>query len=178
MHIMSTSPLLPQLLTALAVTLEDRIDAVLGAVVKSWNERDLSQSAFAALTVLRNQGPQSASALARVLGLKQPSVVRLLNNLVDQGLVARGSLIGSQVPFHATTRGEAMQAYLIQRRLEAVHQLCQSLSPAEGEELGRLLRKVLGAAVNPTELPARICRFCDYNTCNHSAAGCPVRGRP
>jgi hypothetical protein len=66
-------------LGALSVLLADRVEAALG---------DVSPSAAALLLTLRCNGTMTASALAPILGVAQPTAARVAQGLARRGLIA------------------------------------------------------------------------------------------
>lgn len=99
---------------------------------------DLTLQQFRALTVLHEQGPQNASALAAALGIAPSTLTRLGNRLVRDGLADRATDPDDRraVVLRATRRGARTAERVKAWRLG---ELARRFADVPPEELGRLL---------------------------------------
>ena len=153
-------------LGALALIVDDRCGAAFGG---------LSRSAAACLLTLGHQAPITTSALARRLGISQPTAVRVIDGLVRAGLVARAPRAGRSAPLSLSAAGRARADGLQAARLTAIDGLLAPLDGAERAELARLMAKMLGAATEGRAQAERSCRLCAHDLC--SGPACPVGQR-
>lgn len=153
-------------LGALGVMIADRMQAALG---------DLSPSAAALLSNLHFKPGLSATQLAAICGVRQPTAVRLIDGLVRQGLLARGKPMGRTTPLELTVRGWLRATELQAARLAAMEMLLAPLSPGMREQMASLVEAVLAAATTSRAAARTTCRLCEHDLC---APGiCPVGNR-
>ncbi|MEJ1159629.1 MarR family transcriptional regulator [Prosthecomicrobium sp. N25] len=151
-------------LAALATALDDTMFAAADG---------LSESAVAALMVVRRSEPIAIQDIARAVGLTHSATVRLVDRLEKDWLVRRLSRRGREVAVETTARGKRRARDLQERRLARAESLLADLPEPDRSALDGLLDHLLGAAaVSPAE-PGRICRFCDQGACR-GHADCPV----
>ena len=125
----------------------------------------------AALVVIGYDLGPSNDLLRRVLGLSHSGTVRLVDRLVDDGLVERrdGS-DGRSVALYVTKRGRGLREKILAGRLAAIRPLLAGLSDAEQKTLTSLLHKML-ASLETTDMERRtLCRLCDNRVCSD----CPI----
>jgi MarR family transcriptional repressor of emrRAB len=153
------------LLGALALAIVDRVEVAAREVLDHGGETP------AALVVIGYGAGLSNDTLRRILGLSHPGAVRLVDKLVAEGLVERGSgRDGRQVALHLTRRGKQFRSQLLARRLSAVEQVLGSLDKSEQQTLNDLLHKIL-AGMDTSEMQRfTICRLCDDRVCDD----CPL----
>jgi DNA-binding MarR family transcriptional regulator len=153
------------LLGAVALALTDRIDEVARAVLNRAGE-----TPAAVVVIGYGLGP-SNDRLRRILRLSHPGSVRLVDRLVEDGLVERRA--GSDkraVALYLTRRGQSLREQLMKGRLAAVRSVLTSLTDEEQDLLNSLLGKVL-SAMGTTDLErCTICRLCDDRACGD----CPI----
>src|SRR5579859_6093093 len=89
--------LLANKLGALGALLFDQMEGALG---------DLSPSAAALLLAMRYRAATTATELAAVAGVTQPTAVRVLDGLVRRGLIERRPRIGRIAPLRLTRAGQ------------------------------------------------------------------------
>ena len=153
-------------LGALSVLLADRVEAALG---------DFSPSAAALLLTLHYHGAMTASALAPILGVAQPTSTRVAQGLARRGLIAARGREGRTAPLALTREGRRRAEQLARARLAAVERLLAPLSGKKRARLERLIDALLGEAVEQRALARRICRLCDHDICTGPL--CPVGSR-
>ena len=151
------------LLGALALLIDDRSEGAFGG---------LSRSAAACLLTLGHFAPMTTSALARRLGISQPTAVRVVDGLARADLVERAPRAGRSAPLDLTGAGGALAARVQAERLARIGAL---LAPLEGDEradLGRLLAKILRSAPSNRAEAQRSCRLCAHELCD--GPDCPL----
>lgn len=109
--------------------------------------------------------------LRRVLGLSHSGTVRLVDRLVNDGLVERrAGRDMREISLYVTKRGKALRERLLKRRLTSINPLLETLTTEEQALLGELLYKVL-SSLETTDMERRnLCRLCDKRVCNE----CPI----
>lgn len=153
-------------LAALATLLEDRLSTAYDS---------LSPRAAALLLTLSSRGPLGIGFLAEVLGVRQPTVSRLLDGLQRQGLVERGAKQGRERSVSLTAEGRARAIALQRARLSEAGMLLEVLSPDQRAEFGALLDTMLAAATRGRRQARTTCRACDHGLC--VPPGCPIDRR-
>jgi DNA-binding MarR family transcriptional regulator len=153
-------------LGALSVLLADWVEAALG---------DVSPSAAALLLTLRCNGTMTASALAPILGVAQPTAARVAQGLARRGLIAARAREGRTAPLTLTREGRRRAEQLTRARLAAVERLLAPLSGKKRARLERLIDTLLGEAAVERAQARRICRLCDHDIC--AGPLCPVGSR-
>jgi DNA-binding MarR family transcriptional regulator len=150
---------------AVAVTaLNERIDAAC---------EPLAPSAAATLLWLRHWSPRTATEMAPILGLTQPTAQRIVDGLLRDGLAARTKGVrGRAAPVQLTAKGRKLAETLQARRLAAFAQALAPLGVGDRRTLDRLLDTVLKPMVDGRAYARHICRFCDHGICD--GARCPV----
>ena len=157
---------LANLLGALALILNDRVEAALGG---------RSATAAAILASLRHQGPMTGTSLARILGVAQPTCVRVVDGLAAEGLVARGPKSGRDVNLQLTAAGAQEAERLGRARLAAIYPLLDEMTLGEGVTLGMMAAQLMAAATDSPQAARRHCRLCERSLCQGEA--CPVATR-
>lgn len=116
----------------------------------------------------------SQDALGRMLDLSQSGVTRLVDRLVQHGLVRREPGPDQRtVAVRTSAAGSQVAAKALQARRQASVHFLAALDADERRSLTALLEKLLGAAVREHADPFRICRMCDTAVC-HDLDCCPV----
>lgn len=136
---------------------------------------DLSPSAAALLLSLHYHGPMTATGLAAVAGIAQPTAVRVLGGLAARGLVERGKRAGKAAPLVLTAAGRFQAETVQSGRLAALDRLLGRLAPDDRQALERLLDRILADATDSRETARTICRLCDHTICD--GPDCPVGTR-
>jgi MarR family transcriptional regulator, negative regulator of the multidrug operon emrRAB len=153
------------LLGVLGLAVADRIEAAAREIMDHAGETP-------AAVVVVGYGPgMTNDKLRRILRLSHPGCVRLIDRLVEDGLVERrAGRDKRETALHLTRRGTAMREKLLAGRLAAIRPLLSPLSPAENEQLATLIHKTL-CGLN-AEIMERytLCRLCDDRVCTN----CPI----
>jgi DNA-binding MarR family transcriptional regulator len=103
------------------------------------------------------------------------AVVRVIDRLVDLGLVKRGpGADGRRVSVTLTAKGHRRAKAILARREQELRVVAGALSAPEQRELTRLHEKLLRSLPESTDEAGRVCRFCDVLACGHHEGRCPV----
>ena len=157
------------LLGALALSVTDRMDAVTAAAGRS-------ASAAAALSAMAQfLDGASVERLRQVLGLSHSGTVRLVDGLVEDGLVQR--LPAADARSTAVTlsaAGHAAAAETCAAREAVLHNLTAVLDAQELRQLQHLLSKKLTGVVATKDGGAWICRRGDVKACGRNEGKCPT----
>jgi DNA-binding MarR family transcriptional regulator len=158
------------LLGALALAITDRTSAVVAQAAGQ------AASAAAALTALDQfLDRPTLDQLRRVLGLTPSGVVRLVDRLVDAGLVTRGpGQDGRSRSVALTKEGRKIARRLSTARAVALKEILQDLSAPDRKTLHSLMGRLMASVVHTKDSGAWICRLCDLNACGRSAGLCPA----
>lgn len=115
-------------------------------VAETFAGEGLYRSQFALLAALAEFGPQSQAELSSRGGLDRSDVVRLVDDLVEQGLVRR-----TQDPADrrrnviSLNQSGRRRLRTLERKVDAAQEkLLRSLTPAERTQLVELLGRLLG----------------------------------
>ena len=158
--------LLASKLGALGVLLSDVGERVAG---------DLSPSGAALLLTLRFRRALTATVLADIAGIAQPTAVRVLDGLIRRGLVMRQRRTGREAPVRLTSLGRKRAQQLLSARLRAIGQLLTPLSRHEHAALEDIVDRLLAAATTSRAFARTTCRLCDHAACN--GPRCPIGTR-
>jgi MarR family transcriptional regulator, negative regulator of the multidrug operon emrRAB len=121
--------------------------------------------------------------LAQVTGITHSGAVRLVDRLVDAGLVerraGRDARSGSIV---LTTRGRELSRQVTAARATAVRTVLERLATDDNPALLALMETMvanltairLDAAAQPDEPRAWMCRLCDLESCGRPQGECPA----
>lgn len=135
-----------------------------------------SPSTSAAILTLHFQAPLTGTQLSRILRLSQPATVRLLEKLVEAGLVARDMQGGGkEVQLSLTPPGKARAEAFLGSRNRALNALLAPLPPEKRKLLANLLDDMLPTAVESRADARFLCRYCDHGICDGPA--CPIGRR-
>jgi MarR family transcriptional regulator, negative regulator of the multidrug operon emrRAB len=144
---------------------------------------DLGDSASAALLTLHEFPGSAVTTLGRYIGLSQPAAARMVDGLVQRGLVERRAGLGRAVAVHLTAQGRRTVDRLREDRGGVLGPLVAGLDPEERIALEALLEKLLHAVYAKTgraehvpddALGELLCRLCDRAACIREGASCPV----
>ena len=153
-------------LGALGVLISDAMEEALG---------DLSRSAAALLLTLRYFPDATATELAAVAGVAQPTAVRVLDGLVRRGLVDRRARTGRSTPLRLTRAGQQRALSAQAARLQAMERLLAALPKPERAAFARAVDRVLFAAATSRAFARTTCRLCDHGACD--GPRCPIGSR-
>jgi len=133
-------------------------------------------SARNAVTLLAWRGTATSETLQFALGLSQPASVRLVDRLVQAGLLSRDRHAGDRrVWLGLTAKGRRAAATVLDRERGPVESALRNALP-DGAELSRFvaaLDRVASVVLGATTDPARFCRACDVAACLGSDHECP-----
>lgn len=153
-------------LGALGLLLSDTLENATG---------DLSASAAALLLTLFYRQDLTITALAKVVGVAQPTAVRVLDGLVRQGFIERKGRAGRTIVLCVTRAGRKRARALQCARLSAMGRLLITLPTQERAAFGRALDAILAATTTSRSFARKTCRLCDHLTCEGSR--CPIGTR-
>ena len=153
------------LLGAYALAVADRLRAT--------TEREVGHagSSAAALVTVAHFPGRTVEFLRQAIGLSHPATVRVVDGLVEQGLVRRRLAgRGPAVALTVTAAGRRRARRILAARREVLAAALPPLSAREAEALTAVLERALAhlAGVPRTT----VCRLCDLGGCRH--LDCPV----
>jgi DNA-binding MarR family transcriptional regulator len=130
----------------------------------------------AAVSYLLQEPDSGIEDLREPLGLSQPAAVRLVNQMVEDGLATRSSDArdGRRVRIRLTSRGRSVAHGLLRAREQAINEVIGAFSPDEQRTLAALLSKSLAATTEQAADAERLCRLCDTRACPPDR--CPIGG--
>ncbi|GAB1584767.1 MarR family winged helix-turn-helix transcriptional regulator [Phyllobacterium phragmitis] len=162
-----TCDITPNLLGALALSLTDEILAA-GRKVSG-----LSPSACAAMVTLGPYPGTTIKLLARALGLTHSVAVRLVEELVSDGLVQRKpGKDRREVALRLTAKGRALRARIVTAREQVLADALAGIDAREKQMLCKILSTMLTQLTRNRARADHICRLCDENICTSDI--CPV----
>lgn len=160
-------PRTANLLGALSLALADEQQAAAAEVAGH------GASGPAALVLLGDlAGGATIEELRKALGLTHSGTVRLVDRLVEGGLVERR--VGGDarsVSLHLSASGRRTARRVLAARETVLERALIGLEPRQRAEFERLLALVLGELEAPR---TRVCRLCDTGACGR----CPVEVIP
>ena len=143
-------------LGALGLLLSDALERATG---------DLSPSAAALLLTLFYSPNTSATEGAQIAGIRQPTVVRVLDGLARRGFVKREGRRGRTTVLCITRAGRQRARLLQTARLEAMNDLLRPLGNPERIAFEQAVDTLLGAATTCRAFGRTTCRLCDHTIC-------------
>jgi DNA-binding MarR family transcriptional regulator len=157
------------LLGALAMLIADQTTGAVAEIAGSSS----AASALSALAQFLDR--PTIDDLHRVLGLTPSGAVRLVDRLVEAGLVARGpGDDGRSRSVRLTPAGRRAAARVASARAAVLKASLNDLTATERRGLHRLLGRVAAGLVWRKEGGAWICRMCDLRSCGREEGRCPV----
>lgn len=155
------------LLGAFALSLTDEILAA------SRRSSGLSPSACAAVVTLGPYPYTTIKLLARALGLTHSVTVRLVEDLVSEGLVKRKpGKDRREVTLRLSAKGRALRARIIAARGVVLDDALATLDSNSKQVLGEVLAAMLTRLTRDRARADHMCRLCDEDTCTPDL--CPV----
>lgn len=157
-------------LGALALVVADQTSA---AIAEASGQ---SVSGAAALSALHQFLDRPAlDPLGRVLGLTPSGAVRLVDRLVEAGLVTRGAGTDRRSRSLAlTVQGRRTAKRIAAVRADALRRLLERLTAEQRAAVSPLLGALLEAVVAAKTGGAWICRLCDITACERDIGHCPA----
>jgi MarR family transcriptional regulator, negative regulator of the multidrug operon emrRAB len=158
------------LLGTVGLAVSDRIRAA------GEEELGLTGSAPQAIVALSTYlADRPLEEIAGAFGITQSAVVRLIDRLESEGLVARRPGVDRRrVSVQLTAKGERRAKSILARREQQLEEVLSALTPAERKQLTRLHEKLLGQLPDGVPAARRVCRYCDVYACGHYDGRCPV----
>ncbi len=136
----------------------------------------LGTSACAALVTLGPYPGTTIGALAKVLGLTHSVAVRLVESLVDLGLVARDpGQDKRQVLLRLTPKGRRTRSLILRARASVLADALNGLETRQRIAFGDVAAALLSGLTQSREIADHICRLCDEDAC--PGALCPVENK-
>lgn len=134
--------------------------------------------AAAAIALIGHAPGLSIERLRRALALSHPGTVRLVDRLVEDGVVVRSTAAEDRraVALRLTPSGEAADAAILSARQASLSAALDALSPEEAEQFGRSAAKVLRGLIRHEDNAYRTCRLCDYRVCQDCPVDAELRG--
>jgi MarR family transcriptional regulator, negative regulator of the multidrug operon emrRAB len=155
------------LLGAVALGIGDRLEAQAQLAAGRQGAR------AAALATLAQWPGYTIEGLRHCLGLSHSATVRLVDGLVEDGLVVRERVGGGPaVRPRLTDAGEAAAHSVLAARNDALHSLTDSLSDEELSRLNPILERLLESMTTDFYAGELICRLCELDDCPQDI--CPV----
>ena len=152
---------------ALALHIADRIDLTTALAASH------GAAAPAALVSVYNHPKETIDYLSRVLNLSHSGTVRLVDRLVEDGLLLRaGGSDGRSVALACTPAGRKRAAKILSARREVTMPLVSALSVQQKRQLSAILHKVPWIGVDSKIEALKTCRLCDETRCVDR--NCPV----
>ena len=152
---------------ALALT-----DAQLSAVRR---ESGLGPSAVAAVTTLGAWPGATIADLASVAGVTHSVMVRTVEGLRTEGLLARQAVEdGRKVALTLTGAGEQLRTAILAAREKALALALDALPAQDRPALAAALEAMLAALTEGRAQANHLCRLCDETACGED---CPVEAR-
>jgi len=153
-------------LGALGLLISDIMEHALG---------DVSRSAAALLLTLHYSPSITATELADVAGVTQPTATRVLDGLERRGWLKRQVRSGRTTPLRLTSAGQRKARSLQAARLQALDGLLVALPKQERAAFERTIAKLLAAATTSRAFARTTCRLCDHGVCDGPL--CPIGTR-
>jgi MarR family transcriptional regulator, negative regulator of the multidrug operon emrRAB len=158
------------LLGAVSLAVSDRVRV---AAELAAGQGGSAPAALVSLATYLEGGP--IDSLRGPLGLTHSAAVRVVDRLVDAGLVLRREGADRRsVAVALTPAGREAAERAARARAEAVEAAMSALDPAERAELARLNEKLLATLTDGRATAGHICRLCDAEACGHYDGRCPV----
>lgn len=157
------------------MTLANKIAALATAIVDRTSEafgEERSRSSVAVLQTLLYWGPLTGTELAKIIGVSQPTIVRVTDGLVREGLIKRRKKQARSVALELSRAGHAEAIRLRRVRLREVETLVSLLDDREARSFEAKIDLLLSKLTNGRETARRICRFCAHDVCEGPL--CPV----
>lgn len=159
---------LDQLLGVTALGVLDRLRAAVG------DGSGVSEAEAGALVHMQAWPGGSVVELAGVVGRSQPAAVRLVDRLVERGLVRREAGADRRTAaLVLTEEGSGVADAVLAARARALAPLLDGLSGADREALERLLDRVAAGLASDRRSAVHLCRLCDRDACS-SGPSCPL----
>jgi MarR family transcriptional repressor of emrRAB len=152
---------------------------VLGALGLAVADRLAGGSAAEALVELHGRRAGSTiDALSGVTGLTHSGTVRLVDRLVEGGLVERRRGADQRsVAVYLTPPGRRAARGVLSKREAAMHSLLALLTDDRRTALVDAAEQILRELGAAPDAERRLCRRCDLEACGRARGSCPVSSR-
>jgi MarR family transcriptional repressor of emrRAB len=155
------------LLGAVALGISDRLEAAAQLAAGRLGAR------AAALATLAQWPGYTIEGLRHCLGLSHSATVRLIDGLVEDGLVMRERVGGGPaIRPRLTETGEAAAREVLAARSRAIDSLVDQISDQELSRLAPILERLLASMTTDFYAGELICRLCELDDCPQEI--CPV----
>ena len=161
-------------IAAAALTVADRIRSAVEAAAGRGG------GGAAVLTTLHAWADgQPIEQLAGALGLSHSRAVRVIDGLVEDGLVRRGRdpADARRALIKLTAAGRRTCAAMLSAREAALGDAIAGLDGAQRDALVAVSEVLVADATTSRREARRICRFCDTRACGHEDGRCPSTRR-
>jgi DNA-binding MarR family transcriptional regulator len=157
------------ILGALAVLIQDRVEGLWQSAL------DLSPMAAAALVQIDNEPGSSIEAVAGRIGLTHSATVRVIDKLVERGLVEkdRARKDARAQSLTLSKPGKRVAQQLHEARNQVTDDLLAGLAPEQRRALEQGISAILYRCVEPGREADVTCRVCDDRRCSPDI--CPIR---
>ncbi len=157
-----------QLLGVAALAAVDRLRAAVAG------NPGFSDAESSALVHVQAWPGGSVGDLAGVVGRSQPATVRLVDRLVEQGLVRREAGGDRRtLALVLTDAGSRAADAVLAARAAVLAPMLADLSPSERTTLEGVLGRLVAGLADSRSGAVRLCRLCDREVCA-SRPGCPL----
>jgi DNA-binding MarR family transcriptional regulator len=139
-HVLDDAPAAEEL-AALTLETAPPIMRAIRALMRAGRGDDLSLPQYRALGYVGRHPGASLSAVAEHLGLSTPAASRLIDALVEKGLMARAAAPEDRryLTLHLSPSGDAIHARTRRQALDGLSALLEGLGPAERATLAQAL---------------------------------------
>lgn len=147
----------------------------LGAMIRDRTETSLaglSPSAAALLSMLHFKPGLTTTELAAIVGVSQPTAVRLIDGLERQALIIRGGTEGRITPLTLSKAGHSRVIKLHALRLAELDALLRPLNSRERRLFISMLDTMLASATTSRAFAVTTCRLCEHDLCGPDV--CPI----
>jgi MarR family transcriptional repressor of emrRAB len=157
------------ILGALSLLIQDRVESAWQA------ELDLSPMAAAAMVQIDNDPGSSIELIASHIGLTHSATVRLIDKLVERGLVEkdRARKDARAQSLTLSKAGKRVAQQLHAARNQVIDGLLSGLDAGQRKGLEEAIRVILYRCVEPGREADVTCRVCDDRRCMPDI--CPIR---
>jgi DNA-binding MarR family transcriptional regulator len=143
---------------------------VADALAEASEQVSLPGREAAAIVLIGARPGNGVDNLCQRVGLTQSGTVRLVDRLVERGLVKR-KVHGRTVALTLTARGRRMAQELTDAHEQVLASVLEPLTEDERASLNAVLRRLLTAVRRDRAEADRACRLCSWPDC---ADDCPV----
>ena len=153
------------LLGVIGLAVSKQIEQSTRAILKHTGETP------AALVVIGYGLGPTNDVLRRILGLSHSGTVRLVDRLVNEGLVERRSGKDKrEIALYVTKQGKNLREKILKERINAISPFVELLDSEEQETLANLIGKILSSMDTDDIERKNLCRLCDNRVCTN----CPI----